>query len=152
MMKFEEKVSTSANGKMGFDFDLADSINTLIEDHGSYVLVSTRLELTYNQIDMGSIKQVKDASYDPTLEINLDSCKARLSQKALETYVPIMLQTVLQKGLSEQERNLAKLVGKPVKLQCAFKNPLTRIESKLQWLLAAWVICPAVFLFKKTSQ
>ncbi|MFZ4549910.1 MAG: hypothetical protein ACOYN4_20845, partial [Bacteroidales bacterium] len=83
LMKFTEKVSTTANGRIGFHIDLGDTINTSFTITAQAIEIHAPLQLTYVTIDNSSIEQIKEASYDPSVEINEEEIVKRLNEMAL---------------------------------------------------------------------
>jgi hypothetical protein len=112
----KESVSTNIKGKMGFDIDLADSLHTKIVRKKDTIYILAPLEITYVNLDMGSLQQVKQASIDPSVIVDKNEVIKHLDQKALEKYLPIVKAALQNKPLSVQEKQLTKLIGKPVKI------------------------------------
>jgi len=112
----QEKVATSVPGKMGFHIDLSDSINTKITKIADTIYIKAPLQITYVSMELSKINQIKEASIDPTLEVNKEAIIKRLDKKALEKYLPTIIQSLQHKPLTNQEYQLSKLTGKPVKL------------------------------------
>ncbi len=115
--KSKESVSTTVNGKMGFHIDLADSNHTHINRNGDTIVVSAPLQVTYVSLDMGTLQQVKEASLDPSLNIDKNEVIKHLDQKALEQYIPVVVAGVQSRTLTTQEQQLSRLTGKPVKIK-----------------------------------
>jgi hypothetical protein len=123
----KESVSTNIKGSMGFDIDLSDSTHTKIERKKDTIYVSTPLQITYVDLDMASLQQVKEASIDPSINVDKDEVIKHLDKKALEKYLPIVKAALQNKPLTAQEKQLTKLVGKPVKIV------LTRMPTVNDW-------------------
>ncbi len=111
-----ESVATTVNGKMGFHIDLGDSIHTRIKQTKDSILVEAPLQITYVSLDMGTLQQIKDASLDPTLNIDKNEVIKHLDQKALEKYLPVIEESLRSKPLNSQQQQLSKLTGKPVRI------------------------------------
>lgn len=116
-LKFTESVAASAKGKMGFHIDLSDSIKTRIRFKNDTVYIETPLELTYVQIDLGTIEMIKKASIDPTLNVSKDSIIHKLDQRAIEQFLDPTIENLKLKSLNKQEKALARLTGKPVRIK-----------------------------------
>lgn len=116
-LKFTESIAANAKGKMGFHIDLSDTIDTRIKFKNDTVYIETPLELTYVQIDLGTIEMIKKASIDPTLRITKDSVIHKLDQRAIEQFLEPTISTIKLKSMDEQEKNLSRLTGKPVKIK-----------------------------------
>lgn len=127
MFTASESVATTINGKMGLHIDLADSVNTKIYKAGDTLEVHAPLRITYVSLDLGTLKQIKESSLDPTLEVDKDEIVKHLSQKALEKYLPDVIAAVSSKSLNEQNEKLQKLTGKPIKIF------LTQMPSISDW-------------------
>lgn len=113
----KESVITTVTGRMGFHIDLSDSIHTHITRTATSVLVQAPLHITYVSLDMGSLKQIKDASINPSVSIDEKEIIKHLDQKALEQYLPAIKATLANKALTEQEQQLQKLTGLPVHIE-----------------------------------
>lgn len=116
-LKFTESVAANAKGKMGFHIDLSDTIRTNIKLEKDTVFIETPLELTYVQIDLGTIEMIKKASIDPTLHVSKDTIIHKLDQRAIEEFLEPTIETIKLKSLEKQEHFLARLTGKPVRIQ-----------------------------------
>lgn len=116
-LKFTESVAANAKGKMGFHIDLSDSVKTKIKLEEDTVYIETPLELTFVQIDLGTIEMIKKASIDPTLKISKDTVIHKLDQRAIEQFLEPTISTIKLKSLEDQEKALARLAGKPVKIK-----------------------------------
>jgi hypothetical protein len=125
--KSKESVSTTVNGKMGFHIDLADSIHTRIQNYKDSIVVSAPLQVTYVSLDMGTLQQVKEASLDPSINIDKNEIIKHLDQKALQQYLPIVIAGVQSRRLTTQEQQLSRLTGKPVKIK------LTGMPKAADW-------------------
>ena len=115
--KSKESLSTTVNGKMGFHIDLADSVRTHIDRNGDTLIVSAPLQVTYVSLDMGTLQQVKEASLDPSINIDKNEVIKHLDQKALEQYLPVVIAGIQSRTLTTQEQQLSRLTGKPVKIK-----------------------------------
>lgn len=117
IIKAKESIMTTVNGSMGFHIDLADSVHTQLIRKGDSIIIQAPLENTYIQLDLGSLKQVKEASLDPTLELKKEEVIKSLQQKALDEFVPNLRSNLSQKDLHYQEQKLSQLVNAPVRIQ-----------------------------------
>ena len=131
MLKFTEKVSTTAKGRIGFHIDLGDTINTSITITAKTIEVHAPLRLTYVSIDNSSIEQIKESSYDPSVEIDKEAIVKRLNEMALREYLKPALEKAKRQSLEKQERSLTALTGKPVKI---IITDMPTLESSLNWL------------------
>ena len=127
MFTASESVATTINGKMGLHIDLADSVNTKIYKAGDTLEVQAPLRITYVSLDLGTLKQVKESSLDPTLEVDKDEIIKQLSQKALEKYLPDVIAAIRTMGLEEQQQKLQELTGLPVRIT------LTQMPAVSDW-------------------
>lgn len=123
----KESVSTTVRGKMGFHIDLSDSIHTRIFHQKDTVYVDAPLQITYVSFDMSTLEQVKDRSLDPTINIDKEQIIKQLDQKALEQYLPTIIAELRRKELTEQERQLSRLINKPVKIS------ITKMPGVADW-------------------
>lgn len=112
----KESVSTTINGKMGFHVDLSDTSNTIIRRANDTIYITAHLRITYVSLDLGSLKQVKESSLDPTLEVDKEAVIKKLDHKALEKYLPQVKTYIETQPLTYQEKQLSNLLQKPVKL------------------------------------
>ena len=112
----KESVATTVNGRMGFHIDLSDSINTTITKTNDTVYIKAPLLVTYISLDPATIKQVKESSLDPSLEVDKIEIIKQLNQRALQKYLPQITTAIQTKPLASQEQRLSKLCGKPVKI------------------------------------
>lgn len=110
----KESITTSINGRMGFHIDLADSINTRISAKGDTIIVEAPLRNTYIELDLGSLKQTKEASLDPTLELKKEEVIKELRKKAIEQVVPGIKDNIRTQDITYQEQKLQQLTGHPV--------------------------------------
>lgn len=110
----KESVSTTINGRMGFHIDLSDSLHTAIIPKNDTMYVEAPLQLTYINLDLGSLKQVKESSLDPSLEVDKAEVIKNLNQRALQKYLPQVTAEIKTKPLTKQEADLSKLCGRPV--------------------------------------
>lgn len=131
MLKFTEKVSTTAKGRIGFHIDLGDTINTSITITAQAIEVHAPLRLTYVSIDNSSIEQIKESSYDPSVEIDKEAIVKRLNEMALREYLKPALEKAKRQSLEKQERSLTALTGKPVKI---IITDMPTLEGSLNWL------------------
>lgn len=131
-LKFTESIATSAKGKMGFHIDLSDTTNTIIDFKNDTVVINTPLELTYVQIDLGTIEMIKKASIDPSLNVSKDSIIHKLDQRAIEQFLQPTISTIKLKSLNEQERFLSRLTNKPVRISYN-KVPLIKETINKWW-------------------
>lgn len=112
----KETVSTTINGKMGFHVDLSDTSSTKISKLKDSIYIVAPLRITYVSLDLGSLKQVKESSVDPTLDVDKEEVIKKLDQKALAKYLPQVKSFIETQPLTYQEKQLTNLLGKPVKL------------------------------------
>ena len=82
-LKFTEKVLTTAKGRIGFHIDLGDSVNTKFRLEKDVIEILAPLQVTYVSIDNSTIEQIKEASYDPTLEVDKEEIIRRLGEIAI---------------------------------------------------------------------
>jgi hypothetical protein len=115
-LKFSESVITTANGRLGFHIDLADSVNTRVVITDKKVSVFAPLQLTYISMDPGTIQQIKDASIDPTLNIDKEEIIHRLNEIALREYLVPAISNAKKEPLTKQEQFLTKLAGRKVNI------------------------------------
>lgn len=113
----KESVITTINGRMGFHIDLSDSLQTTIQNTPDTVFIKAPLKLTYIDLDLESLQQVKESSIDPTVEVDKATIVQQLNKKALAQYLPQITAQLKSKSLSEQENKLSKLVGRPVRIK-----------------------------------
>ena len=131
LMKFTEKVSTSANGRIGFHIDLGDTINTSFTITTQAIEIHAPLQLTYVTIDNSSIEQIKEASYDPSVEINKEDIVKRLNEMALREHLKPALDKAKKQSLAQQEKSLTALTGRPVKI---IITEMPTLQNSLNWL------------------
>lgn len=115
-LKFTEKVSTTAKGRIGFHIDLGDTVNTKFRIEKDLIEIHAPLQITYVSIDNSTIEQIKEASYDPTLEIDKEEIVRRLGEIALRQQLIPALDNVKKMTLENQEKSLQVLTGKKVKI------------------------------------
>lgn len=127
MFTSRESVATTVNGKMGFHIDLSDSVHTRIEQGKDSILIRAPLQITYVSLDMGTLQQIKEASLDPSLNIDKNEIIKHLDQRALEKYLPVIEESLRTKPLTSQELQLSRLTGKPVRIQ------LTQMPRVSDW-------------------
>jgi hypothetical protein len=131
LMKFTEKVSTTANGRIGFHIDLGDTINTSFTITAQAIEIHAPLQITYVTIDNSSIDQIKEASYDPSVEINKEDIVKRLNELALREHLKPALDKAKKQSLSQQEKSLTALTGRPVKI---IITDMPTLQNSLNWL------------------
>lgn len=127
-LKFTESIAASAKGKMGFHIDLSDEKKTKIKFDRDTVFIETPLELTYVQIDLGTIEMIKKASIDPTLNLSKDSIIHKLDQKAIREFLTPTIETIKMKSVDKQEKALSRLTGKPVVIKF---NDVPTVQSTI---------------------
>lgn len=127
-IKTKEALSTTINGRMGFHIDLADSINTQINPTTDTVFVIAPLQLTYIHFDLATLKQIKEASLDPTLEVSKEEVVKHLNEIALQKKLPQLIEVLKVKPLDAQQQSLSKLVQKPVVIK--YKSFPTQVAAK----------------------
>lgn len=127
-LKFTESIAASAKGKMGFHIDLSDEEKTKIKFDRDTVFIETPLELTYVQIDLGTIEMIKKASIDPTLNLSKDSIIHKLDQKAIREFLTPTIETIKMKSVDKQEKALSHLTGKPVVIKF---NDVPTVQSTI---------------------
>lgn len=127
-LKFTESIAASAKGKMGFHIDLSDEEKTKIKFDRDTVFIETPLELTYVQIDLGTIEMIKKASIDPTLNLSKDSIIHKLDQKAIREFLTPTIETIKMKPIDKQEKALSRLTGKPVVIKF---NDVPTVQSTI---------------------
>lgn len=117
LIKTEEKISSTINGKIGFHIDLADSIRTHFSRKGDTIIVSAPLQNTFIEMDLGSLTQIKERSIDPSLNLKKEEVIKSLQLKAAQEFIPNIQAHIQEKDLKYQEGKLAQLTGTPVKIQ-----------------------------------
>lgn len=115
-LKFTEKVSTTARGRIGFHIDLADSVNTKFRIEKDMIEIHAPLQVTYVSVDNSTIEQIKEASYDPTLEVDKEEIIRRLGEIALRQQLKPALEKVKKMTLAKQEKSLQALTDRKVKI------------------------------------
>lgn len=115
-LKFTEKVLTTAKGRIGFHIDLGDSVNTKFRIQKDVIEILAPLQVTYVSIDNSTIEQIKEASYDPTLEIDKEEIVRRLGEIALRQQLIPALEKVKKMTLAKQEKSLQAVAGRKVKI------------------------------------
>jgi len=131
LFNFTEKVSTTAKGRIGFHIDLGDSINTSFTITSESIEIHAPLQLTYVTIDNSSIEQIKESSYDPSIEINKEDIVKRLNEMALREHLKPALNKAKKQSLEKQERSLTALTGRPVKI---IITDMPTLENSINWL------------------
>lgn len=128
-LNFTEKVFTSAKGKMGFHIDLGDTINTSFTITEKTIEIHAPLQITYISIDNSTISQIKESSYDPTLEIDKEKIVRQLNEIALRQHLKPALEKAKKLSLTQQEKSLTALTGKKVVIKL---TKMPTIESGLR--------------------
>jgi len=131
MLKFTEKVSTTAKGRIGFHIDLGDTINTTFTITDKAIEIHAPLQLTYVSIDNSTIDQIKESSYDPSVEVDKEQIVKRLNELALREYLQPALARAKKESLAKQERSLTAMTGKPVKIVL---TDMPTLQSSINWL------------------
>lgn len=131
MFKFTEKVSTTAKGRIGFHIDLGDTVNTTFTITEKAIEVHAPLQLTYVTIDNSTIDQIKESSYDPSVEVDKEKIVKRLNEMALREYLEPALEKAKKQTLSKQEKSLSALAGKPVKIVL---TDMPTLQNSINWL------------------
>jgi hypothetical protein len=131
LLKFTEKVSTTANGRIGFHIDLGDTINTTFTITEKAIEIHAPLQLTYVTIDNSTIEQIKESSYDPSVEVNKEEIVKRLNEIALREQLKPALAKAKRQSLEQQEKSLTALTGRPVKIVL---TDMPTLEGSLHWL------------------
>lgn len=131
MLKFTEKVSTTAKGRLGFHIDLGDTINTSFTITEKAIEIHAPLLLTYVTIDNSTIEQIKESSFDPSVEVNKEEIVKRLNEIALREHLKPALTKAKKQSLTKQEKSLTALTGKPVKI---IITDTPTLENSLNWL------------------
>ncbi len=131
MLKFTEKVSTTAKGRIGFHIDLGDTVNTTFTITEKAIEIHAPLQLTYVTIDNSTIEQIKESSYDPSVEIDKEQIVKRLNEIALREQLKPALAKAKKQSLTEQEKSLSALTGKPVKI---ILTDMPTLQNCLNWL------------------
>lgn len=131
MFKFTEKVSTTAKGRIGFHIDLGDTINTTFTITEKAIEVHAPLQLTYVTIDNGSIEQIKESSFDPSVEVDKEEIIKRLNEIALREHLKPALAKAKKQSLEKQEKSLSALTGRPVKIVI---TDMPTLQNSLNWL------------------
>lgn len=131
MLKFTEKVSTTAKGRIGFHIDLGDTVNTTFTITEKAIEIHAPLQLTYVTIDNSTIEQIKESSYDPSVEIDKEQIVKRLNEIALREQLKPALAKAKKQSLTEQEKSLTALTGKPVKIVL---TDMPTLQNSLNWL------------------
>lgn len=130
LLTTKEQVFTTASGKMQFYLNLAE--RTQLIDHGDYLEVQTSIAVDKPNIALSSIKQVKDASLDPTLEVDQQAILSRLDTLAMMQHLPTMLAAVKGASLYKPEAVLSQLAGKPVKIVFTEDPPIMQVINDLK--------------------
>ncbi len=131
MLKFTEKVLTTARGKMGFHIDLGDTINTTFTITEKAIEIHAPLQITYVSIDNSTIRQIKESSYDPTLEVDKEQLVRQLNDIALRQNLKPALEKAKKLTLTQQEKSLTALAGRKVVIKL---TEMPTLEKALQTL------------------
>ncbi len=131
LLKFTEKVSTTAKGRIGFHIDLGDTVNTTFVITEKAIEIHAPLQLTYVTIDNSTIEQIKESSYDPSIDVDKEQIVKRLNEIALREQLKPALAKARKQTLSKQEKSLAALAGKPVKIVL---TEMPTLEKSINWL------------------
>ncbi len=131
MLKFTEKVLTTARGKMGFHIDLGDTINTTFTITEKAIEIHAPLQITYVSIDNSTIRQIKESSYDPTLEVDKEQIVRQLNEIALRQNLKPALEKAKKLTLTQQEKSLTALAGRKVVIKL---TEMPTLEKALQTL------------------
>jgi len=131
LFKFTEKVSTTARGRIGFHIDLVDTINTSFTITEKAIEVHAPLQITYVTIDNSTIEQIKESSYDPSVEIDKEQIVKRLNEIALRDQLKPALAKAKKQSLAKQEKSLTALTGKPVKI---ILTDMPTLQNSINWL------------------
>jgi len=131
VLKFTEKVSTTAKGRIGFHIDLGDTINTTFTITEKAIEIHAPLQLTYVTIDNSTIEQIKESSYDPSVEVDKEQIVKRLNEIALREQLKPALAKAKKQTLTKQEKSLTALTGKPVKIVL---TDMPTLQNSLNWL------------------
>ncbi len=131
LLKFSEKVSTTAKGRIGFHIDLGDTINTTFTLTEKAIEIHAPLQLTYVTIDNSTIQQIKEASYDPTVEVSKEEIVKRLNEMALREQLEPALAKAKKLRLTKQEKSLTAMAGRPVKI---IITDMPTLQNSLNWL------------------
>lgn len=116
LIKSEESIHSTIEGKMGFHIDLADSINTHFDRINDTIYITAPLRNTYIELDLSTLTQVKESSLDPSLEIKKEEVVKNLQQKAIAEYLPTIKDQISAKDIQYQESKLSQMTGVPVKI------------------------------------
>jgi len=131
LLKFTEKVSTTAKGRIGFHIDLGDTINTSFTLTEKAIEIHAPLQLTYVTIDNSTIEQIKESSYDPSVEIDKEVIVKRLNEMALREHLKPALAKAKKQSLEKQEKSLTALTGRPVII---IITDMPTLQNSIQWL------------------
>jgi hypothetical protein len=131
LLKFSKRGSATANGRIGFHIDLADTINTRFTITEKTVEIHAPLQLTYVSIDNGIIEQIKESSHDPLVEIDKEAIVKRLNEIALREQLKPSLVKAKKQSLSKQEKSLSTLTGRPVKIVL---TDMPTLQNSIKWI------------------
>jgi len=129
LLKFTEKVLTTAKGKIGFHIDLGDTINTTFTITEKAIEIHAPLQVTYVSIDNSTIRQIKESSYDPTLEVDKEQIVLQLNEIALRQNLKPALEKAKKLTLTQQEKSLTALAGRKVVIKL---TEMPTLEKALQ--------------------
>ena len=127
LLSFSESVATTAQGRMLFYIDLSNEAQTEIVNTDGGVIIRTPLQVDRPNIYLSSIKQIKDRSLDPTLEVDQEAIRQRLDTIAYIQNLPTMIGALRRRSLAGQESNLKNLVGKRVRIILTDDPPVMNI-------------------------
>jgi hypothetical protein len=82
-------------------------------------------------IDNSTIEQIKESSYDPSVEIDKEQIVKRLNEIALREQLKPALAKAKKESLAKQEKSLTALTGKPVKI---ILTDMPTLQNSLNWL------------------
>ena len=131
LLKFSEKVSTTALGRIGFHIDLGDTVNTSFTVSEKLIEIHAPLQLTYVTIDNSTIEQIKESSFDPSVEINKEEIVKRLNEIALREHLKPALAKAKKQTMTKQEKSLTALTGKKVKIVL---TDMPTLQNSINWL------------------
>ena len=131
LLKFTEKVSTTAKGRIGFHIDLGDTVNTSFIITEKSIEIHAPLQLTFCTIDNSSIEQIKESSYDPSVEIDKETIIKRLNEIALREHLKPALAKAKTQSLEKQEKSLSALTGRKVKIKI---TDMPTLQNSINWL------------------
>jgi hypothetical protein len=89
------------------------------------------LQITYITIDNSTIEQIKESSYDPTIEIDKEQIVKRLNELALREQLKPALVKAKKQSLAKQEKSLSAIAGRKVVIKI---SSYPSLENGLNWL------------------